>query len=206
MQGRQVFNFKRNVNAGISVFFGSFFDFFVKEILQRYPKHIVKKASGVRALFFDADGVLTDGSITYDESGREIKTFNVKDGQIIAHLRRAGILVGIISGRESGALGKRASELKLDFCHQGIVDKASVFDKLVAYHKLKKGQVAYVGDDINDLPVFRLAGFAICPADAPLYIQKKADLITFVPGGRGVVREVADLVLAAQGKLKEIVK
>ncbi len=178
----------------------------MKELLQRYPKTVIKKAAEVKALVFDVDGVLTDGSITYDESGREIKTFNVKDGQIIAHLKRAGIVTGIISGRESGALSKRATELKLDFCHQGIVDKANVLEKLMEFHKIKKKQVAYIGDDINDLPVFKLAGFSICPADAPLYIKSKTDLITFVPGGRGVVREVADLVLAAQGKLEEVLR
>jgi 3-deoxy-D-manno-octulosonate 8-phosphate phosphatase (KDO 8-P phosphatase) len=177
----------------------------VKEVLQRYPKSILKKAAEIKALVFDVDGVLTDGSITYDESGREIKTFNVKDGQIIAHVKRAGIITGIISGRESGALSKRATELKLDFCHQGIVDKASVFEKLMEFHKIKKKQVAYIGDDVNDLPVFRIAGFTICPSDAPLYIKSQADLITFVPGGRGVVREVADLILAAQGKLEAMV-
>jgi 3-deoxy-D-manno-octulosonate 8-phosphate phosphatase (KDO 8-P phosphatase) len=178
----------------------------VKEILQRYPKSIIKKAQDIKALVFDVDGVLTDGSITYDETGREIKTFNVKDGQIIAHVKRAGIITGIISGRESGALSKRANELKLDFCHQGIVDKANVFEKLMEFHKIKKKQVAYIGDDINDLPVFRVAGFTVCPADAPLYIKSVVDLITFSPGGRGVVREVADLILAAQGKLEEMVK
>lgn len=178
----------------------------MKEFLQRYPKPIIKKAADIRALVFDVDGVLTDGSITYDEGGREIKTFHVKDGQIIAHLKRAGILTGIISGRESGALSKRASELKLDFCHQGIVDKANVFEKLMEFHKIKKKQVAYIGDDINDLPVFARAGFSVCPADAPIYIKAQADLITFVPGGRGVVREVADLILAAQGKLEKIVQ
>ncbi len=178
----------------------------MKEILQRYPKSIIKKAQDIKALVFDVDGVLTDGSITYDETGREIKTFNVKDGQIIAHVKRAGIITGIISGRESGALSKRANELKLDFCHQGIVDKANVFEKLMEFHKIKKKQVAYIGDDINDLPVFRVAGFTVCPADAPLYIKSVVDLITFSPGGRGVVREVADLILAAQGKLEEMVK
>jgi 3-deoxy-D-manno-octulosonate 8-phosphate phosphatase (KDO 8-P phosphatase) len=185
--------------AGNSVFFGFNVSIFVKEILHRYPGPVIKKAGAVRALFFDVDGVLTDGSITYDDNGRELKTFNVKDGQIIAYLKRAGILVGVISGRESGALSRRAAELKLDFCHQGIVDKANVFEKLLAYHKLKKKQAAFVGDDLNDLGVFARAGFTACPADAPGYIQARVDLVTFAAGGRGVIREVADLILAAQG-------
>jgi 3-deoxy-D-manno-octulosonate 8-phosphate phosphatase (KDO 8-P phosphatase) len=178
----------------------------VKELLSKYPKPLVKKASQVRALFFDVDGVLTDGKITYDDSGRELKSFHVKDGLIIAHLKRAGIIVGIISGRESETVARRASELKLDFCHQGIVDKASVFEKLVEYHKLKRKHVAFVGDDINDLPVLRIAGLAVCPADAPIYVKGVAELVTAVNGGHGVVREAGDLILAAQGHLSRIVK
>jgi len=119
----------------------------------------------IKAIFFDVDGVLTDGKITYDDSGREIKNFNVKDGLIISHLKRTGIITGAISGRDSSAVTRRCAELKVDFCHQGIIDKASVFEKLIKHYKLKAKEVAFIGDDINDLPVMRLAGFAICPAD-----------------------------------------
>ena len=178
----------------------------MKEILEKYPKGLVKKASQVKALIFDVDGVLTDGSIIYDESGREIKSFNVKDGLIIAHLRKAGIIVGAISGRESAAVGKRASELKFDFCHQGIVDKASVFLKLIEYHDVKKKEVAYVGDDINDLPVLKQVGLPVCPADAPAYLKKFAELVTSAKGGKGVVREVADLLLASRGYMDKLIK
>ena len=99
----------------------------VKEVLEKYPKGLIKKASQIKALIFDVDGVLTDGKIIYDESGKETKAFDVKDGLIIAHLRKAGIVTGAISGRESAGVSKRASELKFNFCHQGIVDNASVF-------------------------------------------------------------------------------
>jgi 3-deoxy-D-manno-octulosonate 8-phosphate phosphatase (KDO 8-P phosphatase) len=178
----------------------------VKEILDKYPKSLVKKASQVKALIFDVDGVLTDGSIIYDDGGKEVKTFNVKDGLIIAHLRKAGIIVGIISGRESAAVSKRAAELKLDFCHQGIVDKASVFLKLIEYHGLKKREAAYIGDDINDLAVLKQAGLPVCPADAPFYLQKFAELVTTAKGGKGVVREVADLLLASRGYMDKLIK
>ncbi len=178
----------------------------VKEILEKYPKSLVKKAAQIKALIFDVDGVLTNGSITYDDAGKEIKSFNVKDGLIIAHLRKAGIVVGIISGRESAAVSRRASELKLDFCHQGIVDKASVFLKLVEYHKLKKKEVAYVGDDLNDLAVLKQAGLAVCPADAPVYLKKFVELVTSAKGGQGVVREVADLLLASRGYMDKLIK
>ena len=111
------------------------------------------------------DGVLTDGKIIYDENGKEIKTFHVRDGLIISYLKKAGILTGAISGRESAAVTKRFAELKIDFCHQGIVDKAMVFEKLKSHYNLKSREVAYIGDDLNDLPVFKLAGMAVCPAE-----------------------------------------
>jgi 3-deoxy-D-manno-octulosonate 8-phosphate phosphatase (KDO 8-P phosphatase) len=178
----------------------------VKEILEKYPKPLIKKASQIKALIFDVDGVLTDGKIIYDDSGKEIKAFNVKDGLIVAHLRRAGIIVGAISGRESNAVGKRAAELKLDFCHQGIVDKASVFVKLIEYHSLKKKQVAYIGDDINDLTILRQVGLAASPADAPVYVRKSVEVVTSAKGGNGVMREVADLILASQGYFDKMLR
>lgn len=177
----------------------------MKELLANYPKSLIKKASTIKAVIFDVDGVLTDGRITYDDSGREIKSFHVKDGQIIAHLKKAGIVTGIISGRESDTVSRRANELKLDFCHQGIVDKLAVFEKLLDYHKLKTKHVAYIGDDINDLPILKEAGLPVCPADAPFYVRKFAELVTKARGGEGVVREVADLILASRGTLAKIV-
>ncbi len=176
------------------------------QILSQYTKDQVKKASAIKAIFFDVDGVLTDGRIIYDNTGNETKQFNVKDGYIISHLKKAGIIVGIITGRDSKVVSNRAAELKLDFCHQGIVDKLEVFEKLVDFHKLKKKQVAYIGDDINDLGVLRNCGLAACPADAMSYVKDKVDIVTQVKGGHGVVREVADLVLAARGEMDKILK
>jgi 3-deoxy-D-manno-octulosonate 8-phosphate phosphatase (KDO 8-P phosphatase) len=178
----------------------------VKEILGKYSKEQIKKAAQIKALFFDVDGVLTDGKIIYDSAGNESKQFNVKDGYIISHLKKAGILVGIITGRESVVVSNRAAELKLDFCHQGIMDKQSVFEKLVKFHKLKKKQVAYIGDDINDLGALRACGLSACPADAVAYVKSEVEIITSAKGGEGVVREVADLILAAKGELEKIVK
>lgn len=175
-------------------------------ILSRYSKDQVKKASCVKAIFFDVDGVLTDGKITYDDNGKEIKTFHVRDGLIVSHLKKAGILTGAISGRESAAVTKRFAELKIDFCHQGIVDKAMAFEKLIDHYQLKPREVAFIGDDLNDLPVFRLAGFAVCPADTYDYIKDEAHLVTRAKGGQGVFREVADLVLEAKGLLKKILE
>lgn len=177
----------------------------LKNLLSGYTKAVVKKAAGIRALFFDADGVLTDGKIIFSVSGDELKEFHVRDGLIIHHLKKSGILVGIISGRESAAVARRASELKLDFCHQGIEDKVWAVQQLLNHHRLKPREVAYVGDDLNDLGVFALVGLSACPLDAPSYIKTRADVVTTVKGGRGVVREVADLLLAAQGKLAGLI-
>ena len=177
----------------------------MKQILAHYSKAQIKKAEAIKAIFFDVDGVLTDGKIIYDDTGREIKQFNVKDGQIISHLKKAGIVVGAISGRETAAVTVRCTELKLDFCHQGIIDKGAVFEKLVAHYQLKTKQVAFIGDDINDFPAFRHAGLSACPADALFYVQEKVDVVTHAKGGQGVLREVADLILAARGEMDKII-
>lgn len=178
----------------------------MKKILERYSKDQIKKAAGIKAIFFDVDGVLTDGKIIYDDNGREIKEFNVKDGMVIGHLKKAGIITGAISGRESSAVSRRCAELKVDFCHQAIVDKAAVAEKLIKHYKLKAKEVAFIGDDINDLGVFRTVGFRICPADAIFYLKDEVDLVATAKGGRGVLREVADLVLASQGLMEKILK
>ncbi|HEY0653948.1 MAG TPA: HAD-IIIA family hydrolase [Chryseosolibacter sp.] len=174
--------------------------------MPRYSKEQIRKASVVKAIFFDVDGVLTDGRIIYDDTGREIKTFNVKDGLIISYLKKAGIITGAISGRESAAVTRRCAELKVDFCHQGIVDKAMVFEKLLKHYKLKSKEVVFIGDDINDLPVFRQVGFSVCPADTFDYLKEQVDLVTYAKGGSGVLREVGDLVLTAKGLFENIIK
>jgi 3-deoxy-D-manno-octulosonate 8-phosphate phosphatase (KDO 8-P phosphatase) len=177
----------------------------LKQILVRYTKEQVKKAGAIKAIFFDVDGVLTDGRIIYDETGKEIKNFNVKDGQIIGYLKKEGIITGAISGRDSAATNKRCAELRVDFCHQGIVDKASTFEKLAKHYNLKNKEIAFIGDDINDLPVFKLAGLSACPADTFDYIKDKVSLVTVAKSGKGVLREVADLVLAAKGAMTKII-
>ena len=177
----------------------------MKQVVDKYPKDLIKKASQIKAIFFDVDGVLTDGGIIYDDTGRETKRFNVKDGYIISHLKKAGIVVGIITGRDSKIVSNRASELKLDFCHQGIVNKYEVFEKLTDFYKLKKKQVAFIGDDINDLNILRACGLSASPADGLSYVRHEVDLVTQAKGGQGALREVADLVLASQGVLEKIV-
>ena len=178
----------------------------MKLILSKYSKAQVKKARNIKAIFFDVDGVLSDGKIIYDQTGKEIKNFSVKDGYIVSHLKKAGIIIGAISGRDSGVTQTRCAELKFDFCHQGVLDKAATFEKLAKHYNLKLKEVAFIGDDINDLRVFEIAGLSVCPADTYSYIKARTDLTTFAKGGEGVLREVADLVLAATGQFETLLK
>lgn len=173
--------------------------------MDHYTKEQVKRAASVRAIFFEPTGVFTDGKLIYDETGKEIVNFCAKDGAILPYLKRAGIVVGVISSRESTVINRRCSDLGLDFCHQNIVDKASVFDKLAQHYKLKGKEVAYIGCDLDDVPVFAKAGLAVCPENAPGYLKDLVGLVAAVRGGRGVVREVSELVLAARGELERLI-
>lgn len=178
----------------------------MKHILSRYTKEQIKKAGAIKAIFFESDGVLTDGKISYDDAGREIKVFQVKDGNIVSHLKKAGIVVGVIACRDSKTVSHLAAELKLDFCHQGIIDKHSVLEKLTAFHKLKNKQVAYIGADLSDLPPLAACGLSACPSDALSYVKTHVDVVTQAKGGQGVLREIADFVLAARGEMEKLVK
>lgn len=176
----------------------------VKAILENYSKEQIKKASSIKAIFMDVDGVLTDGQIIYDEAGKELKNFHVRDGLIIAHLKRFGIITGIISGRESAAVSRRCAELGIDFCHQGILDKLSVAEKLARHYNLKMKEILYLGDDINDVAIFRKCGLSVCPSDTLSYVKDEVDLVSRYKGGKGVMREAADLVLAARGFMEKL--
>jgi 3-deoxy-D-manno-octulosonate 8-phosphate phosphatase (KDO 8-P phosphatase) len=176
----------------------------VKAILENYSKEQIRKASSIKAIFMDVDGVLTDGKIVYNDAGQELKNFHVRDGLIVAHLKRFGIITGIISGRESPTVTRRCAELHMDFCHQGILDKLSVVEKLAAHYKFKMKEVMYIGDDINDVSVFRKCGMSVCPCDTFEYIKNEVDLVSQLKGGKGVMREAADLVLAARGFMDKL--
>lgn len=175
-------------------------------ILKKYSQSQIEKAQKIKAFVFDVDGVLTDGGIIYTNSGDELKAFNVKDGQIIKHLRQAGIIVGAITGRKSELVARRCEELKLDFFHQGIKNKFEVYSELLSEYQLTDDQVAYIGDDIIDLKLVDRAGLGIVPADGLEYVQQKADLVSTKAGGQGVIREAADFILSAQDLLEGIVK
>ncbi len=153
----------------------------------------------IKLLILDVDGVMTDGRIIFDSNGVESKFFNVKDGHGIKMLQRAGIEVGIVSGRKSQVVANRAKELGIDRVYQGALDKLTPYLDILGKTGLTDEQVAYMGDDIIDLPVMRRVGFAAAPADALEYVIRHAHFVTGNRGGWGAVREVCDLILKAQG-------
>ncbi len=163
-------------------------------------------ASRIKLLIVDVDGVLTDGRIILDDEGNEFKCFHVRDGHGIKLLLRAGIEVAIITGRESEVVRRRAAELGIREVRQRSKVKLVDYESIVSKRGLSDEQVAYVGDDIVDLPVLRRVGLPATVADAEDYVKEAVLLVTERPGGRGAVREVADLLLRAGGKWDEVTK
>lgn len=162
---------------------------------------VQKRAAKVRLVGFDVDGVLTDGSLYLGDSGEEYKVFHTRDGQGLVMLRECGMKVAIISGRSSRAVEERMAELGIIHVYQGQADKLAVFQTLLATLALEPSETAYVGDDLPDLPVMRRVGLSIAVADAHPLVQQHAHWQTRLPGGRGAVREVCELLLEAQGVL-----
>lgn len=165
-----------------------------------------KKALKIRLVLLDVDGVLTDGRITYAGDGEEIKSFDVKDGLGVKLLQEAGIEVGILSSRSSRAVSRRARELGMRLVWQGVEDKAAVLAAVARGKKLSAGEIAFLGDDFADLPVFRRVGLSVAVADGIPELRRAAHLITRAPGGKGAVREAAEGILKAQGKWARVVK
>jgi 3-deoxy-D-manno-octulosonate 8-phosphate phosphatase (KDO 8-P phosphatase) len=159
---------------------------------------VAERARSVQLLVLDVDGVLTDGRIYLTERGEELKVFDVRDGSGIVAVRAAGIHVAIISGRRAAAVDRRARELGIDSVKQGVPDKGAEIDALIAALGVDSAQVACVGDDTVDLPMFARCGLSVAVADAHDDVIARADWVTKRPGGRGAVREVCDLLLSAR--------
>jgi 3-deoxy-D-manno-octulosonate 8-phosphate phosphatase (KDO 8-P phosphatase) len=167
---------------------------------------MIENAKKVRMLLLDVDGVLTDGSLPYSDRGQESKSFNVKDGLGVRMLINGGIKVAIISGRKSRAVEYRAKDLGIHEVHQGIKDKVSIFDEILKRNKLNPEEICFVGDDLIDLPLLNRVGFAVGVSDAVKEVRKAVDYVTRLPGGKGAVREVCELVLKSQKKWKRCFK
>lgn len=163
------------------------------------PTPLTIKAKDIQLLALDVDGVMTDGTITYGNSGEETKAFNIKDGLGIKLLQRAGIEVAIITGRTSALLERRAAELGITTLLQGREDKSVALRELVQARDLSLDRTAYMGDDLPDLGAIIEAGIGACPADAAATVRNAADWIATAAGGRGAIRELAEALLQARG-------
>jgi len=154
----------------------------------------------------DCDGVLTDGRIWVLESGEDQKAFNTRDGLGLEIFHRAGLKSGVISGRVSGALDRRGKKLGMSYVRQGCEEKEEAFAEIVADAGLTNEEVAFAGDDLNDIPLMRQSGLALAVADAAVETRAAAHYVTEARGGRGAVREIVELILKAQGRWDDLVR
>ena len=163
------------------------------------------RARRIRLLLFDVDGVLTDGVVVMHADGSESKGFHIKDGAAIVWAQRAGLQVGLLSARSSGATTHRAAQLAIRIVRQGVASKLSAFEQILTSSGLQDEAVAYMGDDLLDLPVLDRAGLASAPADAAAEVRRAVHGVATAAGGRGAVRELIELVLRAQGRWDGVV-
>ncbi|MHC5066744.1 MAG: KdsC family phosphatase [Planctomycetota bacterium] len=170
------------------------------------PPPNLETLSRIRLLLSDVDGVLTNGHIQFDGSGCELKTFHVHDGAGFVYWHRSGGLSGFISGRSSKIVEARAEELGIHEVFLGTRDKREVMEDILERREVAADEVAYVGDDLLDLPVMRSVQFAVAPQDARREVIDVAHYVTEASGGRGVIREVVELLLKAQGRWEALVE
>jgi len=164
---------------------------------------IRRKAKLIKLLILDVDGVMTDGRLFFDSAGIESKSFDSQDGHGIKMLQKSGVEVAIITGRTSTIVEKRAANLGINHLIQGREDKKVALLEMIADKELDSHQIAYVGDDLPDLPAIKYAGLGIAVANAHYFVCDNADWTTTKLGGRGAVRETCDLIMDAQGNLNK---
>src|SRR5262245_61486469 len=157
-----------------------------------------KLLSQIRLFATDVDGVLTDAGMYYSETGDEWKKFNTRDGMGIKLLQRAGIITAIVTQERTKLVARRAEKLAIPELHQGVMDKLAVICEMAARHGLTLSQVAYIGDDINDLEALKAVGFSASPADGMPQVSAVVDYVCQKKGGEGAVREIIELILEAQ--------
>jgi 3-deoxy-D-manno-octulosonate 8-phosphate phosphatase (KDO 8-P phosphatase) len=159
----------------------------------------------LKVMAFDVDGVLTDGRLYYADDGSELKAFSAHDGQGMTLLRDGGVKLALITSRRSLLVERRARELGVHFCYQGVDAKRETLDALLGELKLQPAQAGYMGDDLLDLAAMARAGFAATVPAAPQALRARAHYVSSAPGGGGAVREVCELILAAQGLLPGLI-
>ncbi|HEV7746290.1 MAG TPA: HAD family hydrolase [Pyrinomonadaceae bacterium] len=166
---------------------------------------IERRASHIKLLLMDCDGVLTDGRLWLTEDGDEQKSFNTHDGLGLSLLHRAGLKSGIITGRTSRAVARRARELGVEFVYQGKPDKTAAFEEILQQADVSEGEVAFIGDDLPDIPLMNRVELSVAVADAVEETRSAANYVTQARGGRGAVREVIELILKSQGRWHDLV-
>jgi len=169
-------------------------------------QELINKAKDVKLIIFDIDGVLTDGSLFFDNQGQEFKAFNSKDGHGLRLLLENDVEVALITGRQSELVKYRAENLRLnpDLIYQGYRDKIPAFNDLLEKTGYKRKNIAFVGDDVIDLPIMSQVGFSITVGDGNWFVKENADWTTHLDGGKGAAREVSEFILDAQGKLEAL--
>lgn len=175
-----------------------------RTLSQENPSELTKKLSAIQWLVLDVDGVLTDGVISYDSEGNEQKRFNIKDGLGIKLLQKAGIQVGIITGRVSPMVQRRADELGINQLIEGREDKAAALKELAEQLTISMESIAYMGDDLPDYQAIACSGCGVTVADGHPDVKQVADHVTSLPGGLGAVREFCDLLLKTQGTYEQV--
>jgi 3-deoxy-D-manno-octulosonate 8-phosphate phosphatase (KDO 8-P phosphatase) len=165
-----------------------------------------ERAAGIRLLLFDVDGVLTDGVVYMHVDGSEAKGFHIRDGAAMVWAQRVGLTVGLLSARSSGATTHRAAQLAIRLVVQGVSSKLDAYERILRDSGLSDAAVAYMGDDLLDLPVLARAGLSAAPADAAPEVLARVNWVSAVPGGRGAVREFIEMVLRAQNRWDGIVR
>ena len=164
------------------------------------PDEIAARASKIKLILTDCDGVLTDGRLYYTANGEAAKVFHIHDGLAFKLARQSGLKTGIISGRQSAALERRAHELQVDYLYHGNDAKLATYEEIRAAEQLHDNQIAYLGDDLHDLELLRRVRLAIAVADAVPEVQAASHFVTTRNGGCGAFREVVELILRAQGQ------
>lgn len=164
-----------------------------------FSDEIHAQAKKIKLLLLDVDGVMTNNLLHYSDEGREIKSFYTRDGHGMVMLQKSNVDIGIITGRTSPLVTKRMNDLKVKHVYQGVPDKLPTFLKLVADLNISLDEIAYIGDDILDLPILMRVGLAATPADGDPEVKSRVDYISSFEGGRGCVREMCELIMKAQG-------
>ena len=167
---------------------------------------LLAKAGRIRLLLFDVDGVLTDGTVVMHADGSESKGFNIRDGAAIVYAQRAGLSVGLLSARSSGATAHRAAQLAVRIVEQGVKSKLKSYEQIARDARLADDEIAYMGDDLLDLPVLARVGFSAAPADAATEVRERVDWVSAQAGGRGAARELIELILRAQHRWDDVLR